>query len=152
MINLGPYSGKNCPNVRYQPGVIDRVLELAALLILLTIWGCVYWLYTQKGAFLSPDVWIAGGASALSLVLVEVCSYAPVRKINFPVCVNERNIGIQYLLVIRFIRAMNLILGLIFLSSVFMSYYELASIFFWIATILLFVAFAVYFVFAFKYK
>ena len=29
MINLGPYSGKNCPNVRFQPTVIDRILEEA---------------------------------------------------------------------------------------------------------------------------
>ena len=27
MINLGPYSGKNCPNVRFQPTVLDRILE-----------------------------------------------------------------------------------------------------------------------------
>ena len=33
MINLGPYSGKNCPNVRFQPTVIDRILEGTALLI-----------------------------------------------------------------------------------------------------------------------
>lgn len=26
MINLGPYSGKNCPNVRFQPTVIDLSL------------------------------------------------------------------------------------------------------------------------------
>ena len=35
MINLGPYSGKNCPNVRFQPTVIDRILEGTALLIVL---------------------------------------------------------------------------------------------------------------------
>lgn len=27
MINLGPYSGKKCPNVRFQPTVLDRILE-----------------------------------------------------------------------------------------------------------------------------
>ncbi len=35
MINLGPYSGKNCPNVRFQPTVLDRILEGTALLIVL---------------------------------------------------------------------------------------------------------------------
>lgn len=34
-INLGPYSGKNCPNVRFQPTVLDRILEGTALLIVL---------------------------------------------------------------------------------------------------------------------
>lgn len=38
MINLGPYSGKNCPNVRFQPTVIDRILEGTALLIVLVTW------------------------------------------------------------------------------------------------------------------
>lgn len=35
MINLGHYSGKNCPNVRFQPTVLDRILEGTALLIVL---------------------------------------------------------------------------------------------------------------------
>ena len=38
MINLGPYSGKNCPNARFQPTVIDRILEGTALLIVLVTW------------------------------------------------------------------------------------------------------------------
>ena len=38
MINLGPYSVKNCPNVRFQPTVIDRILEGTALLIVLVTW------------------------------------------------------------------------------------------------------------------
>lgn len=38
MINLGPYSGKNCPNVRFQPTVIDRILEGTALLVVLVTW------------------------------------------------------------------------------------------------------------------
>lgn len=38
MINLGPYSGKKCPNVRLQPTVLDRILEGTALLIVLVTW------------------------------------------------------------------------------------------------------------------
>ena len=38
MINLGPYSGKKCPNVRFQPPVLDRILEGTALLIVLVTW------------------------------------------------------------------------------------------------------------------
>ena len=38
MINLGPYSGKKCPNVRCQPTVLDRILEGTALLIVLVTW------------------------------------------------------------------------------------------------------------------
>lgn len=38
MINLGPYSGKKCPNVRFQLTVLDRILEGTALLIVLVTW------------------------------------------------------------------------------------------------------------------
>ncbi len=38
MINLGPYSGKNYPNVRFQPTVLDRIMEGTALLIVLVTW------------------------------------------------------------------------------------------------------------------
>lgn len=38
MINLGLYSGKNCPNVRFQPTVLDRILEGTALLVVLVTW------------------------------------------------------------------------------------------------------------------
>ena len=38
MTNLGPYSGKNYPNVRFQPTVLDRILEGTALLIVLVTW------------------------------------------------------------------------------------------------------------------
>lgn len=152
MINLGPYSGKNCPNVRYHPGIIDRALEVAALLIVLIIWGCIYWLYTQKGVSNSPEIWIPGGMSVLCFIIMELSSYVPVRKINFPVRVNERNIGIQYLLAVRFTRVMNVILGLLFLSSLLLNYYRIASIYFGIAIALMFIAFVIYFIFAFRCK
>ena len=42
MINLGPYSGKNCPDVRFQPTVIDRILEGTALLVVLVTWISIY--------------------------------------------------------------------------------------------------------------
>ena len=38
MINLCPYSGKKYPNVRFQPTVLDRILEGTALLIVLVTW------------------------------------------------------------------------------------------------------------------
>lgn len=152
MINLGPHSGKNCPNVHYHPGVLDRALEVAALLIVLAIWGCIYWLYTQRGVSHSSEMWISGGLSVLSFVILALSSYAPVRMINFPVRVNEQNIGIQYLLAVRFTRVMNIILGLLFMSSLLINYYRIASIFFGIAIALMFIAFVIYFVFALKYK
>lgn len=70
MINLGPYSGKNCPNVRFQPTVIDRILEGTALLIVLVTWISIYWLYTQREGALLPAVWVMGGCSIFCFLLM----------------------------------------------------------------------------------
>ena len=48
MINLGPYSGKNCPNVRFQPTVLDRILEGTALLVLLGVAFIGYYILAFK--------------------------------------------------------------------------------------------------------
>ena len=152
MINLGPYSGKNCPNVHFQPTIIDRILEGVALLVLLAVWGSVYWLYTSSSGWVSPHIWVTGGAATFAFIIVAACAYAPVRRINFPVRVSERNIGIQYLLAIRLTRAMNVVLGLIFLSSTYMESYALATVFYGVSFILLAIVFIVYFILAFKNK
>ena len=91
MINLGPYSGKNCPNVRFQPTVIDRILEGTALLIVLVTWISIYWLYTQREGALLPAVWVMGGCSIFCFLLMGGLAYLPVRFINFPIRVTERN-------------------------------------------------------------
>lgn len=152
MINLGPFSGSNCPNVRFRPALIDRILEGVAILLFLTTCGCILWLHIQGGELPIPNVWLAGGVSLLCLILMGVCSYLPVRFYNFPVRVNERNIGIQYLLAVRLTRIMNVVLNLMFLSGAFLEYYELAKVFFFGSFALLALAFLGYYFLAFKYK
>ena len=152
MINLGFYSGRNCPNVRFQPTVIDRILEGAVLFVILLTWGGIYWLYTQKGLSLSPNVWMMGGISVFCAVLLGVCSYLPIRFINFPVRVNERNAGIQYVLAIRLVRGLNVILSLNFFFTTFMEYSASASLCLNISLVLLVLLFITYYILAFKYK
>lgn len=152
MINLGPFSGRNCPNVHFRPALLDRFLEGAAILIFLTTCGCIFWLYTRIGEGLLPNVWIMGGASLFTLIVMGACSYVPVRLNNFPVRVNERNIGIQYLLAVRLTRVMNVILNLMFLSGAFLEYYKSAFVFFSASFVLLALAFVGYYILAFKYK
>lgn len=151
MINLGSYSGKNCPEVRYRPTALDRILEGAALFILLATWVCIYWLYTRKGGALSPNVWVMGGTSVFTFIIMGISSYLPVRFFNFPVRVNERNIVIQYLLAVRLTRVMNIIMCLTFLSAVFLDYYKIAFYFFIATFALLILAFIGYYVLAFRY-
>lgn len=152
MINLGPFSGSNCPNVRFRPALIDRILEGVAILLFLTTCGCILWLHTRGGELPIPNVWIAGGVAFLCLILMGVCSYLPVRFYNFPVRVNERNIGIQYLLAVRLTRVMNVILNLMFLSGAFLEYCGLAKVFFFGSFGLLALALLGYYILAFRCK
>lgn len=152
MINLGPYPGRNCPNVRFQPTVLDRILEGMALLVVLVTWGGIYWLYTQKGGSLPSDVWMMGGFSVFCFLLMGIAGYLPVRFINFPVRVTERNVAVQYLLAIRFTRVMNVILTLMFLAAAFKEYCVLGRILFFAPLVLLGLSFAGYYILAFKYK
>lgn len=152
MINLGRYSGKKAPNVRFHPVLVDRLLEGAAFLLVLILWGCIYWFYALKEVVFTPNAWIIGGFSLVSFMILGICSYLPVRFVNFPVPVNERNIGIQYLLAIRLTRVMNVILNLMFLSGMLMEYSQLSSVFFGISFLLLILAFIGYYILAYRYR
>lgn len=152
MINLGPFSGKNCPNVRYQPSVVDRIFEGAALLALLGTLSSIYWFHVRSGEEISRELWIMGGISILTFVILAISAYVPVRLINFPVRVSERNIVVQYLLAVRFVRVINVILSIAFFFRVFVNYYEWAS-FLWGAFFLLLIpAFIVYYILAYRYR
>lgn len=152
MINLGPYSGKNCPDVHFHPTVIDRILECAALIVVLATWVGIYWLYEIEDVSLSADVWMTGGFSVFSYLFMGIAGYLPIRFINFPVRVTERNVAVQYLLATRFIRVMTVILALMFLGAVFKEHCALGGILFFVPLVLLGLAFAVYYILAFKYK
>lgn len=152
MINLGPYSGKHCPNVRLHPSLPDRVLEGAALLLVLAACGCICWFYTHKEGEFPPHLWWVGASSLLCFLIVGGASYLPVRFINFPVRVGERNVGVQYLLVVRLTRVVNVILSLMFLGGVLSERFAWGGVVLVLACVLLAIAFGVYYFLAFRYK
>lgn len=45
MLNLGPYSTKEFPNIRVYPTIIDRILEGVAVLLAIAAWVCAIWVY-----------------------------------------------------------------------------------------------------------
>lgn len=152
MINLGSYSGKNCPDVRFRPALIDRMLEGIALLVVLATWAVIGWLYIQKGEPLSSAVWVAGGCSLLSFLLVGGSAYLPIRFINFPVRVTERNVAVQYLLAVRLVRVLNIVLSLVLLAWVLTVHYVWGELLFFVSFVLLGLALAGYYALAFKCK
>ena len=152
MINLGSYSGKGAPEVRFRPMVIDRSLEGVALLVVLATWVGIGCLYVQTDGRLSSYVWAMGGCSVFCFLLMWITSYVPVRFINFPVRVNERNVGIQYLLAVRLVRVMNIIVCLMLLACSFLEHCEFSKYLLMLSWLLLALALLGYYVLAFKYK
>lgn len=152
MINLGSYSGKHCPDVRFCPTLIDRLLEGVALSLVLATWAVIGWLYVQKGESLSSAVWVAGGCSLFVFLLLGGSAYLPIRFINFPVRVTERNVAVQYLLAVRLVRVLNIVLSLVLLARVLAMYYVWGELLFFVSFVLLGLALVGYYVLAFKYK
>lgn len=152
MINLGSYSGKNCPDVRFCPALMDRLLEGIALLLVLATWAVIGWLSIQKEESLLSAVWVEGGCSLFSFLLLGGSAYLPVRFINFPVRVTERNVAVQYLLAVRFVRVLNIVISLVMLALVLVQYDAWGRLLFFVSFVLMGLAIIGYYVLAFKYK
>lgn len=152
MINLGIYSGKNAPEVRFTPTVLDRILEAAALLVQFATWGGIYWLSVRTEEPLSSDVWMTGGSSLFCFLLIGISAYLPIRYFNFPVRVDARNVAVQYLLAVRLGRVLNVWVGLTFFLALFREYYEFAKVGLPLSLLLLVPVLLGYYVLAFRYK
>lgn len=159
MINLGPYSGSNCPEVHVQPRVIDRIEEIIAFLLLITV-GIVVWKYYPVVSEEERNMmWLKVGVSAFIWVLALWSSYAPVKYYNFPVRVSEKNIAVQYLLVTRTFRVFNLVFMFLMLSFILSDiephlmvragFFNLLSAVF---GIIVFICLIVYYVRAYRYR
>ena len=70
MLNLGPYSTKEFPNIRVYPTVIDRILEGVAVLLAVAAWGCAIWVYTHAEDKIVKDVCEAQGVDYRTFLAV----------------------------------------------------------------------------------
>lgn len=148
MINLGRYSGRDCPRVYCRPTLPDRVLEGLTLLILILMWVGFCRLPLEDTAEPLTSCILATVLGALMLAT----AYAPVRLFNFPVRVDAGNIGVQYLLATRLCRCMAVCVTLLTASMVFIDVYVWAKVLVAISGILLPCMLLVYFFLAFRYK
>lgn len=116
MLNLGRYSAKNFPNVRVYPTRIDRILEIAAVLLTVGTW-CVtvasYSLILHDGATSSP--FGRAGFATLCLIALGWCGYIPIKLVRFPFRITERNVYTQFFLAVRTARCLNVVLSSLFL-------------------------------------
>ena len=109
MINLGRYYVDDELSVRFTPSVIDRILEVAAIVIGLVAFGFAYYLcYKTKEDFILK--WLFPLVIPLSVFLLYRSGYASPQKISFPVRITKQNLGIQYLLAVRLVRVLNILL------------------------------------------
>ncbi len=108
-INLGRYYVDDELSVRFTPSVIDRILEVVAIVIGLVAFGFAYYLcYKTEEDFILK--WLFPLVIPLSVFLLYRSGYASPQKISFPVRITKQNLGIQYLLAVRLVRVLNILL------------------------------------------
>lgn len=108
-INLGRYYVDDELSVRFTPSAIDRILEVAAIVIGLVAFGFAYYLcYKTEEDFILK--WLFPLVIPLSVFLLYRSGYASPQKISFPVRITKQNLGIQYLLAVRLVRVLNILL------------------------------------------
>lgn len=108
-INLGRYYVDDELSVRFTPSVIDKILEVAAIVIGLVAFGFAYYLcYKTEEDFILK--WLFPLVIPLSVFLLYRSGYASPQKISFPVRITKQNLGIQYLLAVRLVRVLNILL------------------------------------------
>ena len=109
MINLGRYYVDDELSVRFTPSIVDRILEVVAIVIGLVALGFAYYLcYKTEEDFILK--WLFPLVIPLSVFLLYRSGYASPQKISFPVRITKQNLGIQYLLAVRLVRVLNILL------------------------------------------
>ncbi len=114
------------PDVHYHPGLADRILEAAALLIIIANWVYIFYMRNTADAETFTTTCILGGCATFCFIITALCAYAPVRLINFPVRPTADNIAAQYAMAIRFIRVTNVALGLCMASATLVIFHDWA--------------------------
>lgn len=151
-VNLGPFSAHDCPDVHFRPAVVDWVVEGVALLLVVLGWVGVLWQYTAQGGQADGNMWVSAISSLFVFALMVTGARLPVRFIRFPVRVDARNVGQQYVCVVRLLRAFNVCISLLFAVAPWTDHYLWARIAFLAALVLMGLSLAVYYVAALRLK
>lgn len=151
-VNLGPFSAHDCPDVHFRPAVVDWVVEGVALLLVVLGWVGVLWQYTAQGGQADGSLWVSAISSLFVFALMVTGARLPVRFIRFPVRVDARNVGQQYVCVVRLLRAFNVCISLLFAVGPWTDHHLWARIAFLTALVLMGLSLAVYYVAALRLK
>ena len=149
-VNLGPFPGGNCPDVRLRLSVADRLTDAAAVLIVLLGWAGAWTLHRQGTA--DPQTWLLMGAATLVCALMLTAARMPVRYINFPVRVGAHNVARQYVLAVRLVRVFNVSLCLLFAAGQLASHHTWAAVLTVVSLVLLGLSLVAYYVLALRLR
>ncbi len=112
------------PDVKFHPGLPERLMEAVALLLVVVNWGYIIYMRLAHGNENFTAACVMGVTATISFIIVALCAYAPVKLINFPSRVTPTNIVTQYVLAVRFIRVINIIMGITYLATTLVVYQE----------------------------
>ncbi len=134
MINFFSFKRQRLPDVRVPRTLGDKILEVIAALLLLGIWVVAFILYNKAPDVIPTHINIYGKADRIGskdtlLVLAGIAtfvmaltgyrSFFPSRMSRFPVQITEKNMLIQYTLIARYIRVLNILVGMLFVTMLF---------------------------------
>ena len=156
MINLGRYFVDDELSIRFTPSVIDRILEVAAIVISVVAFGLAcYGIYSLP---IKPSIllWLCPFAIPLMTFVLYRLGYASPQKISFPFRITKQNLGMQYLLAVRLSRVLNIILSLMVLCSVLtlvaQTHQTILPKVILLLSLLMLVCLVIYFILAYRYR
>lgn len=156
MINLGRYFVDDELSIRFTPSVIDRILEVAAIVISVVAFGLAcYGIYSLP---IKPPIllWLCPFAIPLMTFVLYRLGYASPQKISFPFRITKQNLGMQYLLAVRLSRVLNIILSLMVLCSVLtlvaQTHQTILPKVILMLSLLMLVCLVIYFILAYRYR
>lgn len=145
--------------MRMKASATDRILEGAAAMLMLASLSLIIIHWSRLPANSQNDLIMLACITPINYAIFFASAYAPVKWINFPVRPTEQNIGVQYWLVGKTLRILNIIVNLLLLficckeiSPAWEINPGIFEVLMAIQGILIAVAFIIYYIFAFKYQ
>lgn len=136
------------PDVKFRPGTPERLMEAAALLIVVATWIYIICMNHINEGDKFVDALVGGIVTTVTFAFVALCAYAPVKLINFPFRPTPQNIAGQYVLAVRFIRIINITMSLCMMSCTMLVYHTWAEIIMWASIALMIVETTIYIIIA----
>jgi uncharacterized membrane protein len=134
MINFFSVRRQKLPDVRVPRAFGDKILEAMAVLLLLGIWVVAFILYNKAPDVIPTHINVYGkadrigskntllalaGIATFVMALTGYRSFFPSRMSRFPVQITDQNMLIQYALIARYLRVLNVLVGMLFVAMLF---------------------------------